>query len=77
MPASGSGTLPNGSRPMASHVNLDQWDVQCGESLTQFMKEKIPESDFVLIICTPAYAVKSTQRQGGVGYEAHFSLSSS
>jgi TIR domain len=52
------------------HVHLDQWDVQYGESLTQFMEEKIPESDFVLIICTPAYAVKSTQRQGGVGYEA-------
>jgi hypothetical protein len=44
--------------------------VQYGESLTQFMEEKIPESDFVLIICTPAYAVKSMQRQGGVGYEA-------
>ena len=34
------------------------------------MDERIPESDFVLIICTPAYAAKSTQRQGGVGYEA-------
>jgi hypothetical protein len=44
--------------------------VQYGESLTQFMDEKIPESDFVLIICTPTYAVKSVQRQGGVGYEA-------
>jgi TIR domain len=52
------------------HVFLDQWDVQYGESLTQFMDEKIPESDFVLIICTPAYAVKSMRRQGGVGYEA-------
>jgi hypothetical protein len=52
------------------HVHLDQWDVQYGESLTQFMEDKIPESDFVLIICTPPYAVKSTQRQGGVGYEA-------
>ena len=52
------------------HVRLDQWDVQYGESLTQFMEERIPESDFVLIICTPSYAVKSTQRQGGVGYEA-------
>jgi hypothetical protein len=52
------------------HVHLDQWDVQYGESLTQFMEEKIPESDFMLIICTPSYATKSTQRQGGVGYEA-------
>jgi hypothetical protein len=52
------------------HVHLDQWDVQYGESLAQFMEEKIPESDFVLIICTPSYATKSKQRQGGVGYEA-------
>jgi TIR domain len=52
------------------HVHLDQWDVQYGESLTQFMDEKIPESEFVLIICTPAYAMKSMRRQGGVGYEA-------
>lgn len=52
------------------HVHLDQWDVRYGESLTQFMDEKIPESDFVLIVCTPAYAVKATRRQGGVGYEA-------
>ncbi len=52
------------------HVHLDQWDVQYGESLTQFMDERIPEFDFVLVICTPAYAVKSTRRQGGAGYEA-------
>lgn len=52
------------------HVYLDQWDVQYGESLTQFMEEKIVDADFVLIICTPNYAVKSGGRQGGVGYEA-------
>lgn len=49
---------------------LDQWDVTFGESLTQFMDEKLPASDFVLCICTPAYAQKAVARQGGVGYEA-------
>lgn len=52
------------------HVHLDQWDVQYGESLTQFMEEKLVDSDFVLIICTNRYASKSVERQGGVGYEA-------
>lgn len=52
------------------HVHFDQWDVQYGESLTQFMEGKLSASDFVLIICTPSYAMKSTARQGGVGYEA-------
>ena len=50
-------------------VALDQWDVQPGESLTAFMEEKVSTCDHVLIICTPSYAVKSTERKGGVGYE--------
>ncbi|MBZ9772900.1 toll/interleukin-1 receptor domain-containing protein [Mesorhizobium sp. CO1-1-8] len=52
------------------HVHLDQWDVRYGESLTQFMDTCLPESDFVLVVCTPAYKSKATIRQGGVGYEA-------
>jgi hypothetical protein len=52
------------------HAHLDQWDVRYGESLTQYMEEKIVESDYILIICTPNYATKSINRQGGVGYEA-------
>ncbi|SIT56316.1 conserved hypothetical protein [Mesorhizobium prunaredense] len=52
------------------HVHLDQWDVRYGESLTQFMDTCLPEGDFVLVICTPAYKAKATVRQGGVGYEA-------
>lgn len=52
------------------HVHLDQWDVQFGDSLTHFMDKCLPEADFVLVVCTPPYAVKSTGRLGGVGYEA-------
>lgn len=52
------------------HVHLDQWDVIYGDSLTQFMEERLPEADFVLVVCTPTYARKSIQRLGGVGYEA-------
>lgn len=50
-------------------VALDQWDVQPGESLTAFMEVQVAMCDHVLIVCTPAYAEKSTERKGGVGYE--------
>jgi hypothetical protein len=50
-------------------VALDQWDVQPGESLTSFMEVQASKCDHVLIICTPTYALKSTERKGGVGYE--------
>lgn len=52
------------------HVYLDQWDVQPGDSLTRFMNENLPTSDFALVVCTPNYAIKSGKGQGGVGYEA-------
>lgn len=51
------------------NVKLDQWHVQPGQSLTQFMEREIVECDHVIIICTPNYYEKSLNRQGGVGYE--------
>ena len=33
------------------------------------MEREIRENDYVLIICTPNYKLKSDQRKGGVGYE--------
>lgn len=51
------------------HAKLDQWDVGPGDSLTQFMEAEIPNSDFVVIICTQNYAQRSQTRTGGVGYE--------
>lgn len=52
-------------------VKLDQWDLAPGQQLTQFMEESIRDTDFVLIICTPAYKQKSDNRCGGVGYEGN------
>jgi hypothetical protein len=50
-------------------VTLDQWHLAPGDQLTEFMERSIRENDFVLIICTPRYKVKSDGRTGGVGYE--------
>lgn len=50
-------------------VKLDQWNLVPGDSLTQFMELEIQAADFVLVVCTPNYAKKSTSRAGGVGYE--------
>jgi len=51
-------------------VFLDQWDVSLGEDVTQWMEKSIEASDFVLMICTPEYAIKANSRRGGVGYES-------
>jgi len=50
-------------------VGLDQWDIGPGDSLTKYMEEQIAGCDRVLVICTPEYAIRSNQRQGGVGFE--------
>ena len=50
-------------------VWIDQLQVQPGDSLTQFMEEKIRSSGHVIVICTPSYAKRSNRRIGGVGYE--------
>lgn len=52
-------------------VKLDQWDLIPGQQVPQFMEESIRDTDFVLIICTPAYKQKSDKRSGGVGYEGN------
>ena len=48
---------------------LDQWAAVPGDQLTAFMEKEIRENDYVLIICTPNYCLKSDTRKGGVGYE--------
>lgn len=50
-------------------VTLDQWDLVLGDALAEFMEKAIRENDFVLIICTPNYRLRSDNRTGGVGYE--------
>ncbi len=48
---------------------LDQWHAVPGDQLPAFMEKEIRENDYVLIICTSNYRLKSDERQGGVGYE--------
>lgn len=49
---------------------LDQWTVALGDSLPEFMERSVSASDFVLIVCTPAYKRKSDSSDpSGVGYE--------
>lgn len=52
-------------------VYVDLYDLYLGDRLPKFMEEKIIESDYVLIICTPKYKNKADLRVGGVGYEGH------
>lgn len=50
-------------------VILDVWEAIPGDQLPKFMEKSIRENDFVIIICTPNYKLKSDNRTGGVGYE--------
>lgn len=50
-------------------AKLDQWEVIPGDQMPQFMEKSVRENDYVLLICTPKYKVKSENRIGGVGYE--------
>ena len=50
-------------------VIIDQWNLLPGESVPQFMERSIERAEFILTICTPAYARRSNERVGGVGYE--------
>lgn len=52
-------------------ATLDQYDLELGDRLPQFMEQSVSESDYVLVICTPIYKQKADQRSGGVGYEGH------
>ncbi len=52
-------------------VTLDQWHAIPGDNLPHFMEDAVRETDFVLLICTPAFTAKANGRTGGVGYEGH------
>lgn len=52
-------------------VLIDEWDLQAyNEDLHLFMEEGIRNADHVLIVCTPTYAKRANERQGGVGVES-------
>ncbi len=48
---------------------LDQWHAAPGDQLPEFMEREIRDNDYVLIVCTPNYRLRSDERRGGVGYE--------
>lgn len=50
-------------------AKIDQWETVLGDQLAAFMERAIRDNDFVLIVCTPQYRIKSDLRTGGVGYE--------
>lgn len=50
-------------------VVLDKWDLKLGHDLAHFMETAVRESDFVILVCTPAYAKKANAGEGGAGYE--------
>ena len=50
---------------------IDQYDLNLGDRLPQFMEAQIISADYVLIICTPEYKNKANARIGGAGYEGH------
>lgn len=48
---------------------LDQWDLQPGDDLPQFMERGLATADRVLMVCTEKYVEKANSGAGGVGYE--------
>lgn len=50
-------------------AKLDQWEVVPGDQMPIFMEKSVRENNYVLLICTPKYKLKSEDRIGGVGYE--------
>jgi hypothetical protein len=48
---------------------LDYWHARPGDELPRFMEAAVRENDFVVVVCTPKYKIKSDNREGGVGYE--------
>ena len=50
-------------------VVLDQYDLQLGDRLTQFMETAVTEAEYVIILITKNYTEKADARTGGVGFE--------
>jgi hypothetical protein len=57
-------------RADGADVRFDQWYASPGQQLPAFMEAAVRESDFVIVVCTPAYKRAADLRIGGVGYES-------
>jgi hypothetical protein len=57
-------------RKSGVNVVLDEWHLPPGGDMYHFMEHSVRSAEFVIVVCTPAYAAKADARIGGVGYEA-------
>lgn len=48
---------------------LDQWELQPGDDIPQFMERHLASADRVVMVCTEKYVQKANAGTGGVGYE--------
>jgi SEFIR domain protein len=48
---------------------LDQWELDLGKPIPNFMENSVGKSDRVICVITPKYNEKSINLHGGVGYE--------
>lgn len=62
-------TLAQRLRADGVDVTLDRWAAVPGDQLPAFMESAIRDNEFVVIVCTPRYKLRSDSREGGVGYE--------
>lgn len=56
---------------------LDQWDLQPGDDLPQFMEQNLASADYAVMVCTRRYVEKANAGEGGVGYEKMIMTASS
>jgi hypothetical protein len=64
-------TLATRLRREGVDVVLDEWNLGLGENRFHFMERSVVSAEFILLVCTPIYAEKSNDREGGVGYESN------
>lgn len=57
-------------RESGVEVIFDRWHLSPGDDKLHFMEQGVAKSDFVVVICSPSYAQRANDRQGGVGYES-------
>jgi TIR domain len=48
---------------------LDQWELEPGADIPQFMEQNLSSAERVVMICTSRYVEKANLGKGGVGYE--------
>jgi hypothetical protein len=62
--------LANSLRDNGVEVLLDQFDIEPGDNIPQFMNDSVRNADRVLMICTEIYVRRANDGEGGAGYEA-------